>query len=138
MLPAGYRPRYGDIQFTLAGESYVLRYGIEAWDSLKSAFGVVDELDVVRKAFQKENVHAFLKAGFLWWHPEVDAQKIRELNDELPQPGERTLQAVALEALVAAAPELKKVLGLEGGSDPKEAPPQPERKPTRTRSAKRR
>lgn len=137
MLPESYKPRYGDVVFKLAGESYVVRYGVEAWDSLKRSLGVTTEIDVVRKVLTPEFLHTFLHAGLLWYYPDTTTAFVRELNDELPQEGERTFQAAAWDALMTAAPEIKRVLeSAVEGAVPKDPPSA--KKPTRTSSAKRR
>lgn len=126
--------RYGDVQFRLGGESYVIRYGNVAWDSLKRVFGCDTEGQCIIKSHESnDNLLVFLRTGLEWYQPGLAPERVRELYDELPQTGEVALTVAAWDAVTLAMPEL---LRSETASDPKDAGPKSPK--TRTPSAKRR
>lgn len=108
--------RYGDVGFVADGKTYTVRYGNLAWDALKRKLGAPTEIGCLLKA--RESTEAFLvfvREGLATYHPDLSADEVRQLYDELPQPGEKGLNSAAWEAVELALPELKKIAGDSAG-----------------------
>lgn len=128
--------RYGDVEFTVAGRTYTVRFGNLAWFRVMQRLGVPSELGCLYKArHDQEAFQVLLQEGLATYHPELQPEEVKQLFDEIARPGETSLNAALWEAVKLSLPVLQEQAK---GGGPNAQPAARTPSPTRTRSGKRR